>query len=44
MIELRNDYRGYNQIVRNVMKDTKGSFEYNFTTDDGVDFSIKVRF
>lgn len=44
MIELRNDYRGYNQIVRNVMKDTKGSFEYNFTTDDGVDFTIKVRF
>ena len=44
MIELRDDYRGYNQIIRNVMKETKGSFEYNFTTDDNVDFTIKVRF
>lgn len=44
MIELRNDYRGYNQIVRNVMKETKGSFRYNFTTDDNVDFTIQVRF
>ena len=43
MIELRNDYSGYNQVVRNVMKDTKGSFEYQFTTDDGVDFTIQVR-
>lgn len=44
MIELRNDYRGYNQIVRNVMKETKGSFRYHFTTDDNVDFTIQVRF
>lgn len=44
MIELRNDYRGYNQIVRNVMKETKGSFRYRFTTDDNVDFTIQVRF
>lgn len=44
MIELRNDYRGYNQIVRNVMKETKGSFRYYFTTDDNVDFTIQVRF
>lgn len=43
MIELRNDYSGYNQIVRNIMKDTKGSFEYRFATDDGVDFTIQVR-
>lgn len=43
MIELRNDYSGYNQVVRNVMKDTKGSFVYRFTTDDGVDFTIQVR-
>lgn len=43
MIELRNDYSGYNQIVRNVMKDTKGSFVYRFATDDGVDFTIQVR-
>lgn len=42
MIELRNDYSGYNQVIRNVMKDTKGSFEYQFTTDDGVDFTIQV--
>lgn len=44
MIELRNDYRGYNQIIRNVMKETKGSFRYHFTTDDNVDFTIQVRF
>lgn len=44
MIKLRNDYRGYNQIVRNVMKETKGSFRYHFTTDDNVDFTIQVRF
>lgn len=44
MIELRNDYRGYNQTVRNVMKETKGSFRYHFTTDDNVDFTIQVRF
>lgn len=44
MIELRNDYRGYNQIVRNVMKETKGSFRYHFTADDNVDFTIQVRF
>lgn len=43
MIELRNDYSGYNQVVRNVMKDTKGSFVYRFATDDGVDFTIQVR-
>lgn len=43
MIELRNDYSGYNQVVRNVMKDTKGLCEYQFTTDDGVDFTVKVR-
>ena len=43
MIELRNDYSGYNQVVRNVMKDTKGLCEYQFTTDDGVDFTIQVR-
>lgn len=43
IIELRNDYSGYNQIVRNVMKDTKGSFVYRFATDDGVDFTIQVR-
>lgn len=42
-IKLRNDYRGYNQVIRNVMKDTKGSFEYKFTTDDGVNFTIHVR-
>ena len=44
MIELRNDYRGYNQIIRNVMNETKGSFRYHFTTDDNVDFTIQVRF
>lgn len=43
MIELRNDYSGYNQVVRNVMKDTKGSFVYRFATDDSVDFTIQVR-
>ena len=43
MIELRNDYSGYNQVVRNIMKDTKGSFVYRFATDDGVDFTIQVR-
>lgn len=42
-IELRNDYSGYNQVVRNVMKDTKGLCEYQFTTDDGVDFTVQVR-
>lgn len=43
MIELRNDYSGYNQVVRNIMKDTKGSFVYRFATDDSVDFIIQVR-
>lgn len=43
MIELRNDYSGYNQVVRNVMKDTKGLCEYQFATDDGVDFTVQVR-
>lgn len=43
MIELRNDYSGYNQVVRNIMKDTKGLFVYRFATDDGVDFTIQVR-